>query len=70
MSAFLGKCAGNHVVETTDQLCDWLLEKHGVSIVPGTAFGALGSVRLSFAASEADLKKALTRISQGLSELI
>ena len=70
VSAFLGKCAGNHVVETTDQLCDWLLEKHGVSIVPGAAFGAPGSVRLSFAASEADLKKALTRISQGLSELI
>ena len=70
VSAFLGKCAGNHVVETTDQLCDWLLEQHGVSIVPGTAFGAPGSVRLSFAASEADLKKALTRISQGLSELI
>ena len=70
VSAFLGKRAGNHVIETTDQLCDWLLEKHGVSIVPGTAFGAPGSVRLSFAASEADLKKALTRISQGLSELI
>ena len=69
VSAFLGKCAGNHVVETTDQLCDWLLEKHGVSIVPGTAFGAPGSVRLSFAASEVDLKKALMRIAQGLSEL-
>ena len=69
VSAFLGKHAGNHVIETTDQLCDWLLEKHGVSIVPGTAFGAPGSVRLSFAASEADLKKALARISQGLSEL-
>ena len=69
VSAFLGKCAGNHVVETTDQLCDWLLEKHGVSIVPGTAFGAPGSVRLSFAASEVDLKNALMRIAQGLSEL-
>jgi aspartate aminotransferase len=70
VSSFLGKRAGNHVVETTDQLCDWLLEKHGVSIVPGTAFGAPGSVRLSFAASEADLEKALTRIRKGLSELI
>ncbi len=70
VSTFLGKRAGNHVIETTDQLCDWLLEKHAVSIVPGTAFGTPGSVRLSFAASEADLKKALTRISQGLSELI
>jgi aspartate aminotransferase len=69
VSAFLGKRAGNHVIETTDQLCDWLLEKHGVSIVPGTAFGAAGSVRLSFAASETDLVKALTRIAQALSEL-
>ena len=70
VSLFLGKRAGNHVIETTDQLCDWLLEKHGVSIVPGTAFGAAGSVRLSFAASEEDLHKALTRIAKGLRELI
>ena len=70
VSAYLGKHAGNHLIETTDKLCDWLLEKHGVSIVPGTAFGAPGSVRLSFAASEMDLKKALTRIAQGLRELI
>jgi aspartate aminotransferase len=69
VSAFLGKRAGNHVIETTDQLCDWLLEKHGVSIVPGSAFGAAGSVRLSFAASESDLKKALERIAKGLGEL-
>jgi aspartate aminotransferase len=70
VSSFLGKRAGNHVMETTDQLCDWLLEKHGVSIVPGTAFGAAGSVRLSFAASEEDLEKALKRIAQGLRELV
>ncbi|MDE2445941.1 MAG: pyridoxal phosphate-dependent aminotransferase [Alphaproteobacteria bacterium] len=70
VSAFLGKRAGNHMIETTDQLCDWLLDKHHVSIVPGTAFGAAHSVRLSFAASEQDLKKALTRIAQGLSELV
>ena len=69
VSAFLGKRSGNHIIDTTDQLCDWLLEKYGVSIVPGTAFGAAQSVRLSFAASEADIKKALTRITQGLVEL-
>jgi aspartate aminotransferase len=69
VSSFLGKRAGNHVIETPDQLCDWLLEKHGVSIVPGTAFGAAGSVRLSFAASEEDLEKALARIATGFSEL-
>ena len=69
VSAYLGKRVGNHVIDNTDQLCDWLLESHGVAIVPGTAFGAAGSVRLSFAASEADLKKALARIGKGLSEL-
>ncbi len=69
VSAFLGKKVGNHVIDTTDQLCDWLLEQHGVAIVPGTAFGVAGSIRLSFAASEADLKKALHRIAQGLNSL-
>jgi len=70
VSAFLGKKAGNHVIDTTDQLCDWLLESHGVSTVPGTAFGAPSSIRLSFAASEADLRKALHRIAQGLNSLV
>ena len=69
VSAFLGKRSGSHLIETTDQLCDWLLQMHGVAIVPGSAFGAANSVRLSFAASEADLKKALKRIAQGLLEL-
>jgi len=66
VSAFLGKKIGNHVIDTTDQLCDWLLEVHGVTVVPGTAFGAPKSIRLSFAASEADIEKALARIKAGL----
>ena len=69
VSAFLGKKVGNHVIDTTDQLCDWLLEVHGVTVVPGTAFGAANSIRLSFAASEADIEKALTRIRAGLEQL-
>ena len=69
VSDFLGKKSGNHVIENTEQLCDFLLEQHGVSTVPGSAFGAEGSIRLSFAASDADLKKALHRIAQGLQSL-
>jgi aspartate aminotransferase len=70
VSEYLGKKSGNHVIENTDQMCDWLLESHGVAIVPGTAFGSPHSVRLSFAASEEDIKKALHRIAQGLNSLI
>jgi aspartate aminotransferase len=63
VSGLLGRKAGNHVIETTDQLCDWLVEQHGVATVPGTAFGAPNSIRLSFAASEEDISKALERMA-------
>jgi aspartate aminotransferase len=69
VSAFLGKQAGNHLINTVDELCDWLLDVHGVATVPGTAFGAETSIRLSFATSEAELRKALGQIAKGLSEL-
>ncbi len=69
VSAFLGRKAGNTVVNTSDELCDWLLEEHGVATVPGSAFGAPEAVRLSFATSEKNLVKGLDRISVGLGQL-
>lgn len=69
VSALLGRKAGNHVLDTTDRLCDWLLDEHGVATVPGTAFGAPGSIRLSFAASEAEIEKALSRLATALTSL-
>ena len=70
VSRLLGRKAGNHVMDTSDRLCDWLLEEHGVATVPGTAFGAPGSIRLSFAASESDIEKALSRIAAALNSLV
>jgi len=69
VSALLGKKAGNHVIDTTDALCDWLLEEHGVATVPGTAFGAPGSIRLSFACSEAEIEKAMARMQKAFGSL-
>jgi aspartate aminotransferase len=69
VSAFLGKRSGNHTINTVDEMCDWLLDVHGVATVPGTAFGAAHSLRLSFATGEADLVKALQRIAAGLTQL-
>ncbi|MCX7348846.1 MAG: aminotransferase class I/II-fold pyridoxal phosphate-dependent enzyme, partial [Alphaproteobacteria bacterium] len=70
VSALLGKTAGNHVLDTTDAMCDWLLDEHHVATVPGTAFGAPGSIRLSFACSEAEIGKAMARMQTGLGSLI
>jgi aspartate aminotransferase len=68
-SAYLGKKAGNHVIETVDQLCDWLVEEHGVATVPGTAFGDPGCIRLSFATGEAEIAKALGRLARAFARL-
>lgn len=41
---------------------EYLLERAGVAVVPGSAFGAEGHLRLSFATSMENLKNALERI--------
>jgi aspartate aminotransferase len=69
VSAFFGKKAGNLVIANSAELCDWLLEDHGVATVPGSAFGAPNSIRLSFATTEADINKALERLTTGLGHL-
>jgi aspartate aminotransferase len=46
---------------------EYLLEKVGVAVVPGSAFGNEGYIRLSFATSMENLKKALERIAKSLS---
>lgn len=38
----------------------------GVAVVPGTDFAAYGHMRLSYATSEANLRKALERFAQVL----
>jgi aspartate aminotransferase len=53
-------------IGTVEQFCDWLLDEHGLALVPGSAFGNDRCVRLSFAASEVDLKTGLARLAAAL----
>jgi len=48
------------------QLAEYLLDKAGVALVPGSAFGAPGYVRISFATGMDTLKDAITRIANAL----
>jgi aspartate aminotransferase len=47
---------------TDVELCERLIDEVGVALVPGTAFGAPGHVRFSFAASTSTLEDALSRL--------
>jgi len=47
-------------------LASWMLENAGVAMVPGTAFGAPGHLRLSFATSMENLRSCVNRIKRAL----
>ena len=51
---------------TSEEFATKLLEAEKVAVVPGTAFGASGEgfIRISYAYSLDDLKKALERIEK------
>lgn len=55
----------------SQELSDYLLNKAGVAVLPGTSFGVNGEgyLRLSFANSVENIKKALNRISEALENL-
>jgi aspartate aminotransferase len=54
--------------EATDAaFTEYLLEQAGVAVVPGSAFGSEGYIRLSFATSMDNLEKAIARITKALS---
>jgi len=48
------------------QLAEFLLEKAGLAVVPGSAFGASGCIRISFATSMKDLKEGMKRLKEAL----
>ncbi|HBK85216.1 MAG TPA: aspartate aminotransferase, partial [Firmicutes bacterium] len=58
----IGKNIGGEVIKDDLQLAALLLEKAHVAVVPGTAFGASGFMRLSYATSMEKIKEGLDRI--------
>ncbi len=48
------------------ELAEYLLDEAGIALVPGSAFGAPGYVRISFATSMEILNDALTRLANAL----
>ena len=64
ISAYLG---GR--VKDSIELCQYLLEKHNVALVPGEAFGSPGYVRLAYAIQQARLAEGVNRLIAGFSGL-
>lgn len=69
VTAFLGKSVDGRVIETDTDLATYLIEDALVAVVPGTAFGAPGFIRMSYADKEENLREGISRIAKALKKL-
>lgn len=68
-SSYFGKSDGTTVVNNSDDLANYLLNKGHVATVSGDAFGAPGYFRMSYATSQDNIRKAMARIAEALAKL-
>lgn len=66
VSSFYGKTLGGTCIKNSNDMAMYILENAGVSTVAGDAFGDDNCIRISYAASEKELREALRRIKQAL----
>ncbi|NQV53608.1 MAG: pyridoxal phosphate-dependent aminotransferase [Flavobacteriales bacterium] len=69
VSELFGKTFNGTVIANATDLCMYLINEAHVATVPGSAFGADEYIRLSYAASEEELKTALSRIHSAIEQL-
>ena len=64
ISAYFGKSIGETLIKDADDFCDYIMANAYVGLVSGSAFGAPNCFRLSYAASDDQLKEAIRRIKE------
>ncbi len=69
ISSFFGKTDGQTVINNADDFCDYVMSQAYVGLVSGNAFGDPNCFRLSYAASEAQLREAIRRMKEVLGRL-
>jgi len=66
---YIGRTDGKITIKTDEDLCMYLLSDAHVALVGGTAFGAPGYIRFSYATSDDNIIKAIARIKDSLKKL-
>lgn len=67
---YLNKKYNNKKIETSIDLAMFLLSESHVAVVPGSAFGGEGYLRMSYSTSMNNLKEAFNRIKLGLEKIL
>ncbi len=69
VSSYYGRSFKGNLINSSMDLSTYLLDEAKVAVVPGSAFGDDGYIRLSYATSMENVKKGLDRIEIALSNL-
>jgi aspartate aminotransferase len=69
ITAFFGKSDGQTTINNADDFCDYIMSSVYVGLVSGAAFGDPNCFRLSYAASEEQLREAMRRIKEATARL-
>lgn len=67
VTAYFGKTLNGKTIENASDFAMYLLEHANVATVTGDAFGNGNSIRISYAASETEIKEAVSRIKAAVS---
>lgn len=69
VSSYFGKTDGQITIQNSDDFCDYIMSQVYVGLVSGAAFGDPNCFRLSYAASEEQLRGAIQRMKEALARL-
>jgi aspartate aminotransferase len=64
VSGLLGREWGGKMINTSLELCDYILDAAEVALVPGEAFGPSGYVRMSYALGDGPLLEGIQRLQK------
>jgi len=63
-------CSGKFLkINSSEDLCNWLIENYFIAFVPGEVFGTNGFIRLSYALSDQELEDGLERLATAINDL-
>jgi len=70
IGSYLGSTTtSGRTINTSEELCFYILQEHNVGLVPGQAFGGDTGIRISYAASVPDLNTACDRLETAFASL-
>jgi aspartate aminotransferase len=70
ISSILGKSFNGRVINSDIEFADYLLDQAKIAVVPGSAFGAKGYIRISYATSIENIQKGIDRLENALKSKI